>query len=59
MRKGIPWRDLPSEFGEWNSVYRRFNLWSEKGVLDKLFRGLSSMGDFGWVFLEALLRNSV
>ena len=26
MRAGVPWRDLPSEFGEWSSVYRRFNL---------------------------------
>ncbi len=36
MRTGIPWRDLPLGFGEWSSVYRRFNLWSKKGVLDKL-----------------------
>ncbi len=38
MRTGIPWRDLPSEFGEWSTVYRRFNLWSKKGVLDKLIK---------------------
>ena len=52
MRTGIPWRDLPSEFGEWSTVYRRFNLWSKKGVLDKLFRSLSTMADFEWVFLD-------
>src|SRR5690606_21306088 len=27
MRTGIPWRDLPSDFGQWSSVFRRFNLW--------------------------------
>ena len=52
MRTGIPWRDLPSEFGEWSTVYRRFNLWSKKGILDKLFKSLSSMADFEWVFLD-------
>ena len=52
MRTGIPWRDLPSEFGEWSTVYRRFNLWSKKGILDNLFKSLSSMADFEWVFLD-------
>jgi transposase len=27
MRVGIPWRDLPSYFGQWSAVFRRFNLW--------------------------------
>ena len=27
--EGIPWRDLPSEFGDWSAVFRRFNLWSK------------------------------
>ncbi|WP_165974270.1 MULTISPECIES: IS5 family transposase [Vibrio] len=52
MRTGIPWRDLPSEFGEWSTVYRRFNLWSKKGILDNLFKSLSNMADFEWVFLD-------
>ncbi|MFQ0972284.1 transposase, partial [Gilliamella sp. BG6] len=37
MRTGIPWRDLPVEFGEWSTVYRRFNLWSKKGILVDIF----------------------
>jgi|TARA_B100000700_G_scaffold76949_1_gene86302 transposase len=41
MRTGIPWRDLPSDFGRWSAIYRRFNLSSKKGILNELFRALS------------------
>ena len=27
-RTGSPWRDLPPEFGSWNSTYQRFARWS-------------------------------
>ena len=31
-RTGIPWRDLPERYGNWNSVWRRFDRWSAKGI---------------------------
>ena len=31
IRTGIPWRDLPSEFGKWNTVFQKFNDCSAKG----------------------------
>lgn len=55
MRIGIPWRDLPSEFGEWSTVYMRFNLWSKKGILNNFFSQLSKVADFEWVFLDGLI----
>ena len=27
MRTGAPWRDLPEEFGNWNSIFRQFRRW--------------------------------
>jgi transposase len=30
-RTGVPWRDLPTEFGTWISVYMRFRRWEESG----------------------------
>ena len=32
MRTGIPWRDLPAQFGPWSSVYTRFRRWSQAGL---------------------------
>lgn len=38
---GIPWRDLPHRFGNWNTVYMRFRRWAKKGVWQLLFEALS------------------
>ena len=27
-RTGVPWRDLPSEFGPWKTVFNRFDRWA-------------------------------
>lgn len=52
LRTGIPWRDLPVEFGCWNTVFRRFNLWSKKGILDQLFKILTKHRDMEWLFID-------
>ena len=52
MRVGCPWRDLPPCFGDWNTVFRRFNLWSKKGVLDFIFKHLSKDSDTDWLFID-------
>src|SRR3979490_826363 len=35
-RTGSPWRDLPDAFGNWNSVWRRFDRWSQSGVWHRI-----------------------
>ncbi len=32
VRSGAQWRFLPKEYGQWNTVYRRFADWADKGV---------------------------
>ena len=47
LRTGCPWRDLPSQFGPWSSVYTRFRRWSEVGlwaqILDLITRRAHGM----------------
>ena len=35
-RTGAPWRDLPSRFGKWNTVWRRFRRWAGADVLGRV-----------------------
>jgi transposase len=41
-RTGIPWRDLPAEFGRWDAVYNRFRRWVHSGALRRLFEALTA-----------------
>lgn len=52
-RTGIPWRDLPRRFGGWNSTYKRFARWCEKGVWERVFAELSQGGDFSVVYIDS------
>jgi putative transposase len=51
-RTGSPWRALPSSFGPWNSVWRRFDRWAKKGVWERVFRELQDP-DLEWMFLDS------
>ena len=48
-RTGIPWRDLPSEFGAWDAVYNRFGRWVRSGSLAALFASLTAAPELGEV----------
>lgn len=55
VRTGAPWRDLPGEFGNWNSVYVRFRRWARKGLWERLFRELAQEPDFEHVMIDATI----
>jgi transposase len=35
-RAGIPWRDLPPDFGPWQTVWKRHHKWSADGTWDRV-----------------------
>lgn len=52
IRTGCPWRDLPPQFGLWNTIYRRFNLWSKKGVWQEVLKFFRQHIDSEWIFID-------
>lgn len=52
MRVGCPWRDLPADFGCWNSIYQQFNRWSSKNKLMRIFKDLVQEPDLEWEFID-------
>lgn len=52
LRVGCPWRDLPECFGDWNTIYKRFNDWSCKGKLLNIFEALVVDPDLEWEFID-------
>jgi transposase len=55
LRTGAPWRDLPSAYGPWESVYTRFSRWSESGVLARLFKALALERDDEGFLIDATI----
>ena len=54
-RSGAPWRDLPEEFGNWNSVFQRFRRWAKKGVWQRLFNALVENPDFEYLIIDSTI----
>ncbi len=45
-------RDLPEDFGPWNSVFRRF---SRKGIWWRIFEALSADPDFEYLIVDSTI----
>jgi transposase len=55
VRAGAPWRDLPEEFGKWNSVFRRFRRWARRGVWKRLFTELGEDPDLEYLIIDSTI----
>ena len=45
LRTGVPWRDLPVEYGAWQTVHRRHKQWSTDGTWDRVLAALQAQAD--------------
>lgn len=45
VRAGAPWRDIPAEYGPWQTVYGLFRRWQRGGVWAQVLTGLQARAD--------------
>ena len=54
-RAGIPWRDMPTRFGDWNNIARRHRRWSAKGVWQRVFERLAKDADNEYAMIDSTI----
>ena len=52
LRTGVAWRDLPAQFGAWQTVHRRHQQWSQDGTWESVLQALhvaaDAWGELDW-----------
>lgn len=46
FRTGSPWRDLPADFGPWQTVWKRHHRWSLDGTYEAMFAQVAAVFGF-------------
>ncbi len=55
VRTGSPWRDLPAQFGKWNTVFVRYRDWVKADVFKRLFDAVSEEPDMEYAMVDATI----
>ena len=57
-RTGAQWREMPEKYGSWNSIFKRFNRWSMKGIWYKLYQYCQKEPDLEHLLIDSTIVRS-